>query len=443
MPRQRDDAETIIEVVFKTLPKTFEGDAIWVTEMPEEVVTLLPPATRPRPTAPVDEEEEDEPEPPRTTAVRPRPTSVVEDEDEDEDEAEETGRETPSFRPTTLVLATSSPTLTGTIISATGLPEASNTDSPVASSTAAAEASEGMSGGAKAGLALGILFAVGALLGGVLFLYRRKKNQAAKDATLNEKTEMQNAPMPPPAVVEPAPSNNSQRNLAAAPRLSLRPVTQFDPSFEQRKSAGNLLNIAAAAGAAGAAAGGAATLSPQQPNSPWERPGAANAPAQNPFNDPVSPISRFNTPPQNPFENAAAVVPPNAQAPMTGPPNDFANPAPAIAAATAAAAAARNGNGQSDLPPPPGVNPDMAPPSPAWTDDIPASPGPAPSGPPPIAVAGGMPNGPAPGPAGPNNVHRVQLDFKPSMQDELELRAGQLVRMLHEYDDGWVNYTCK
>jgi hypothetical protein len=38
----------------------------------------------------------------------------------------------------------------------------------------------------------------------------------------------------------------------------------------------------------------------------------------------------------------------------------------------------------------------------------------------------------------PNPVHRVQLDFKPSMADELGLRAGQLVRLLHEYDDGWV-----
>ncbi|KAI7033220.1 hypothetical protein KC352_g47261, partial [Hortaea werneckii] len=36
-----------------------------------------------------------------------------------------------------------------------------------------------------------------------------------------------------------------------------------------------------------------------------------------------------------------------------------------------------------------------------------------------------------------NNVHRVQLDFKPSMDDELELKSGQLVRVLHEYDDGW------
>jgi len=37
-----------------------------------------------------------------------------------------------------------------------------------------------------------------------------------------------------------------------------------------------------------------------------------------------------------------------------------------------------------------------------------------------------------------SNVHRVQLDFKPSMDDELELKSGQIIRMLHEYDDGWV-----
>ena len=49
---------------------------------------------------------------------------------------------------------------------------------------------------------------------------------------------------------------------------------------------------------------------------------------------------------------------------------------------------------------------------------------------------GSFTNGPPP-----SNVHRIQLDFKPSMDDELELRAGQLVRLLHEYDDGWVSDT--
>lgn len=53
-------------------------------------------------------------------------------------------------------------------------------------------------------------------------------------------------------------------------------------------------------------------------------------------------------------------------------------------------------------------------------------------------------NAPAAGrtsPSGPvvSNVHRVQLDFKPSMDDELELKSGQIIRMLHEYDDGWVS----
>jgi hypothetical protein len=37
------------------------------------------------------------------------------------------------------------------------------------------------------------------------------------------------------------------------------------------------------------------------------------------------------------------------------------------------------------------------------------------------------------------NVYRVLMDFVPSMEDELELKNGQLVRMLHEYDDGWVS----
>jgi hypothetical protein len=52
------------------------------------------------------------------------------------------------------------------------------------------------------------------------------------------------------------------------------------------------------------------------------------------------------------------------------------------------------------------------------------------------AAAAGVTGGAAPGPL---NVYRVQLDFSPSQEDELELQAGSLVRMLHEYDDGWVS----
>lgn len=55
----------------------------------------------------------------------------------------------------------------------------------------------------------------------------------------------------------------------------------------------------------------------------------------------------------------------------------------------------------------------------------------------PFTPGNGSPDSTNPG--GPNNVHRVHVDFVPSMDDELELRAGALVRMLHEYDDGWVS----
>jgi cbb3-type cytochrome oxidase subunit 3 len=47
------------------------------------------------------------------------------------------------------------------------------------------------------------------------------------------------------------------------------------------------------------------------------------------------------------------------------------------------------------------------------------------------------PIGPGPHDPATAPVHRVQMDFTPSMGDELELRGGQLVRILHEYDDGW------
>jgi hypothetical protein len=266
---------------------------------------------------------------------------------------------------------------------------------------------------------------------------------------------MHNAPAPPPPQVQftpapaphSAPSIRTERTMSTAPRLSLRPVTQFDPAFENsNKSGGNLLGVAAA---------GPPTPSkerdlPDRPRSAWERPGAANVPvAENPFNDP----QQSAPPSANPFGNNAAVdasqaripdSPPNAS-PLhsTKPSADFANPAAAIASAdidpvAAATAMSSVPPPTQSLPAPPSINAasEGVPPSPAWTEDLPASPGPAPTGALPVAgaVIGAASNAPAPAP---NNVHRVQLDFKPSMQDELGLNAGQLVRMLHEYDDGW------
>jgi hypothetical protein len=75
---------------------------------------------------------------------------------------------------------------------------------------------------------------------------------------------------------------------------------------------------------------------------------------------------------------------------------------------------------------------------------IPSS-GPAPS-PALTAAASDVPSSPAPSAAGGQapaggNVYRVLMDFVPSMDDELELKSGTLVRLLHEYDDGWVSFA--
>lgn len=432
--RRRPGVATVISVKIVTAENTNTGRVVWITQ--EAPKTLVAPAIRSH-TSTVDE---DEPEETATPSSR-KPSSS------DESDAEVTTKAT-FKQPSTLMVATKSPT-----------PSAGSAAAGIASATAAvsaaasSDASEGgMTGGAKAGLALGILALVGALLVGILVIYRRKKNKMA-GKNENEKINMYDAPPPPPPQVQaapPAPSIRTQRTMSTAPRLSLRPVTQFDPTFnEQRKSGGNLLNVAAA--------GGAAYHSrdrdlPERPTSAWERPGATNAPATNPFNDPEN---HSGPPSANPFGNSAALdahqanipdSPPNASPfHSTQPSTDFANPAVAIAAAemdpvAAAGAMSSIPSPENDLPLPPSINGsiDGVPPSPAWTDDLPASPGPAPTGPPPVAgaMAGNRSNSPAPGP---NNVHRIQLDFKASMQDELNLQAGQLVRMLHEYDDGWVS----
>lgn len=426
--------ETVVSVHVVTAANTYTGPVVFITQTPDSPKkTLIAPAVASRPPSTTDSGNAK----PTTTkaaqnSVKP---SIVPSQASDND-----GPKTSAD--TTLMVATKAP-IPSLAHAVASVASASATISAVASGNSA----QGMSGGAKVGLALGILVGVGALLVGILLVYRRKKKQMAPPKD-DEKMGMHNAPPPPPPQVQftaaPAqstPNIHPERTISTAPRLSLRPVTQFDPAFENSnsKSGGNLLGV----GAAGAA--GSKEL-PHRPTSAWERPGASNV--ENPFNDPQQ--SAPNS--ANPFGNNAAVDASQARIPdsplnasplhSTKPSTDFANPAAAIAAAdidpvAAATAMSSVPPPAQSLPAPPSINAasEAVPPSPAWTEDFPASPGPAPTGALPIAGAvGAHSNGPAPGP---NNVHRVQLDFKPSMQDELGLNSGQLVRMLHEYDDGW------
>lgn len=411
-PRGRQSVQTVISVVLKTMPKTFTGEAKLVTQSLPPGVTLIDPAVRTTPTARTTKTKEESSKPTETrkpTSASAKTSEIISEITSIPTNVQDAG--------SIIAVATESPVQTGAL-AASGI--------ATAAPTAAAAASAGMSGGAKAGLALGVLAGVGALLAIILLIYHRKKKQIREKKLDDEKTAMRELPPPPPPVIQSAPSIRSQRTMSTAPRLSLRPVTQFSPTFaENRKSGGNLLNVTSAAAVP------RQSPSPDRPSSSWERPGASNAAVSSPI-DPFSDRqARSPSPPQNPFTNSAAID--NHHGSMPGTPhtandlvrdpgmNGFPSPAPVIAAAPVHRPLPSFN--EKDLPPPGFNDNNSVPPSPAWTDDIPESPGPAPTGPPPVAV--------------PNNVHRVQMDFRPSMQDELELHAGQLVRMLHEYDDGW------
>jgi hypothetical protein len=290
------------------------------------------------------------------------------------------------------------------------------TSNPTAAASSDGTAQDaGMSGGAKAGMAFGILFAIALVCGLLFFCWRRKKNPNGHEEIVDEKhtsfvdakaksMETRNRTS---VESEKAPASvRSSRTATTAPRLSLRPVTQFLPNLggneaNHRNTTDSFLAVGAAANAGSGAKGSA-----------WERKPASGNNA-NPFDDgsAAAAKSRSPSPQANPFDEneeksagAAASAaassstkhsPKSSVGSADGSQSGAAKAAPVVAGAAAAAQAA-NGAPRSAQ----------------------AGPGPAP---------------------GPNNVHRVQLDFKPSMEDELELRSGQLVRMLHEYDDGWVS----
>ncbi|KAI1412269.1 hypothetical protein F5Y13DRAFT_200264 [Hypoxylon sp. FL1857] len=330
----------------------------------------------------------------------------------------------------TLAVAASTPTtLTQATKNAETSQAAAVTDaaaSTSASPTAAASSSGVNTGGAaKAGIAIGVLG--GVLVVGLIifFLFSKRRKQLEKQQVQDD--EKVNGPIGgrPASVL-------STQTSATAPQLSLRPVTQFNPTFGERRSS---------KGAALALATGAANANPRDaprdaPRSPWERPSTSHA------NDPENPFGssaeRAYTPtgndqPTNPFDNPDNVV--GVAQTTNSPPklSPIAGAAAAGAAGAAGAALTRKASTRKDAPPPLDLTIPPSPPSPAGTEFSVHSVAPGQSpGPSRSAAAIAAAGGPAS-----TAVHRVQLDFKPTLDDEMELRAGQLVRLLHEYDDGW------
>ena len=266
--------------------------------------------------------------------------------------------------------------------------------------------SKGLTGGAKAGIAIGVILSLAALLGLLAFCYLRRKNQSreAHSKAEDEKNPFgDNAATPAPA---PAPTP-----VSTPPHLSLRPGSQFHPEFAGQTKTGNRVAPSAVA---------------TNQSRDMEK-GQSVANQSNPFDD-VSNLTYGLGP-----HGSSAFTHQEIPAPLRiRTPTPEATTEAGVVAGAASATIAQRHNAPKPLdikrslsPTPSGLTEGAAS-SPAATEFSMTSTSPRSitNGAPPIT-----------------NVHRIQLDFKPSMEDELELRAGQLVRLLHEYDDGWVSVS--
>jgi SH3 domain len=365
---------TLVSIVFTTAPKTFAGSAVFVTG------TVLPPIAQ-------------------TPSLS------------------KGGSSSATGSPRSSSVSSSSmppPTTMATSPSANVL---AVTSTPTATATAAPASSSGMSGGAKAGLAFGIILLLGLVGAFVLFMYKKRKDQNDDHQRLDdEKTFFAGGRNPDALPSHTAPGSNGvasydseMQSIAPrdpAPQISLRAVSQFEPAMANssapRVSAlpphAEAAAIAAATTAAVASAtAAAASARTQQPATTAQ---TANNP-ENPFGNHAEQLG--TSPPQevplpeSPVDGAKAVEAADFPLPDTTP----GTPKPAAGAAAAGAAAIAAAT---------------------------------------AAAASNKPQGSSTPTGGASeNVHRVQLDFKPSMEDELELKTGETVRMLHEYDDGWVS----
>ncbi|KAM3509409.1 hypothetical protein MY11210_006332 [Beauveria gryllotalpidicola] len=271
------------------------------------------------------------------------------------------------------------------------------------SSSSKSSTDQGTSPGAKAGIAFGVLggvFVVGLI---VLIIFKRRKRQVQRQRLSGDDEKLNRGS----DILARMPSHSDPR----APRISLRPVTQFLPNWNLDKNAQR----------------GAANLAPAAA-SQIDRPSTSHSNhPNNPFGSGAERINSPSSPVHDPWTANGPSINVNAASVAAG----------ATAGAVGATALTRKASMRQphqngvDLTVPGTL--ETVPPSPAGTEfstsSMPAgAPNPPSQSAAAIAAAGGPPS---------SAVHRVQLDFKPTLEDEMELNAGDLVRLLHEYDDGW------
>ncbi|KAI5239130.1 hypothetical protein E4T43_06914 [Aureobasidium subglaciale] len=275
--------------------------------------------------------------------------------------------------------AAASSTIASSSISSAAKAQATSSASASASAVAD-ETSSGISTGAKAGIALMVIVVVGLLAGLAYFLIRKKKAQQKQAIGMQrlddeKKGFISNSPS---TMSVPQPPPQSTRSSGPAPRISYRPGSQFSASV-----------LGDAEKAALGVAGSVAASRNSDPSNPF---GIHAQTVESQSRDVISPIpeERSLSPP---VELQGSPVPSPTAASFN------------IDSPTTPSAGAKAEVGMASV--------------------VPVA-----------ALAGGASGAIIADPPG-STVHRVQLEFKPSMDDELELKVGQIVRVLHEYDDGW------
>lgn len=449
--RQPDPAlQTIVSVVYVTAEPTFTGSIAGYSTVGQDDETTSSEVHKTTPST-------------KTTAARTTTSSSI-SESHASTSASSTlktsassSTELPSSIVATSSVGSSIALLAATSNTPTSSSATSSASSANASSTAAADSSSsGMSAGGKAGLAIGILLLFGAALVLLLFFFRKKK-QAAKSERLEddeksavvaasarraeaERVEVQRKASQRSArgaagAAGGAGGAEAAAAAAAAHRLSLRPVTQFQPFNEKQE-------MNQAPGPMGALLTPISTAHSYQSDQPNHEQNK-----NNPFGNHAEAIDTPNTngPPiiegftaggeviaTSAVTASAVAASASAHSTTSSSPagaTQQGGPAPVpVKPLGLTRSASKAGNGLKQMDFTTKSNTALTPPSPSGSEFSNASTAQSAAGMA-IVAAGGPPN---------TTVHRVQLDFAPSMDDELELKAGQLIRILHEYDDGWV-----
>ncbi|KAI5304965.1 hypothetical protein KEM56_005606 [Ascosphaera pollenicola] len=376
-------------------------------------------------------------------------------------------------------LTTSAPTSASSFAFATNHEADSTAALASPSSSAASQSSSGLSGGGKAGVAIGIIAGIG-LIGALIafFILRKRRRQSTGSQELAD-NEKSLPPVPPGGM-----TGRIKQTLGIAkpladhdglpqepPRLAeVRPGSQFSP-FRGRASMAPFADGIAEETPAQTAVANANSLFVTKPPTPERRSRNLTATAgsptqssepnyQNPFGDPENIIV---THPEDEEEVAPRPISKDShhnnnikEEPAPGPSEPAQVQGPEVIANDAISEQvpksdhqevgsnhANDGNNSSRVQsnkanseasvtpsaPLPSVPPPVGTPVAVPVPTSARAPAPIPTG-----AHGYMPAGrPSPRP----NVHRVLMDFDPQMDDELPLRRGHLARLLHAYDDGW------